>query len=59
MVICNAGGFSELELVGGGSLYSIIDTGKTDNSEDTAMVKKGFQMYNEVKHNYAYLHSEG
>ncbi|MCD7811636.1 MAG: VWA domain-containing protein, partial [Ruminococcus sp.] len=57
--IGNAGGFSELELVGGGSLYSIIDTGKLDNSEDTAMVKKGFQMYNEVKHNYAYLHSEG
>lgn len=56
--IGNAGGFSELELVGGGSVYSIIDSGKPDNSEDTSMIKKGFQMYNEVKRNYIYVHSE-
>lgn len=54
--ICNAGGFSSSIITGGGSLYSKLTEGKFDNPEDTACIIKGYNMYEDVKRDYDYLH---
>ena len=52
----NAGGYAQYELSFGGSLYSKATTGEWDNEEDSTYVKKGFDMYDDIKRDYTYLH---
>lgn len=52
----NAGGYAQYELSFGGSLYSKTTTGEWDNEEDSTYVKKGFDMYDDIKRDYTYLH---
>ncbi len=57
--ICNAGGFSSSVITGGGSLYSKFTEGEFDNPEDKSCIIKGFNMYDDVKKDYDYLHILG
>lgn len=50
------GGYAQYELSFGGSLYSKATTGEWDNEEDSTYVKKGFDMYDDIKRDYTYLH---
>ena len=54
--IGNAGGFKEYELVSGGSIYSLITDKRLDNQEDSDSIRKGYNLYEGVKHDYSYLH---
>ena len=54
--ICNAGGFSSSIITGGGSLYSKLTEGEFDNPEDSAYILKGYNMYEDVKKDYHYIH---
>ena len=53
---CNAGAYPLHSISLGGSVYSLLTTGKFDNIEDTEMVKKGFEMFEEYSDNYIFLH---
>lgn len=54
--IGNAGGSKEYELVSGGSIYSLITDKRLDNQEDSDSIRKGYNLYEGVKHDYSYLH---
>lgn len=53
---CNAGAYPLWLISSGGSIYSLISTGQFDNTEDTEMVKKGYEMFDEYSDNYNFLH---
>lgn len=55
--IANAGGFSKTELKIGGSIYSFITTGEFDDGTDSENIEKGFELYNNYKTTYSYLHN--
>lgn len=52
----NAGGYSCSELKFGGSLYSKIKSGECDNGTDSLNIQKGYDMYDDVKKDYYYIH---
>lgn len=52
----HAGGFSESELVAGGSVYSFITTFSFDNKEDSTYIEYGYELYDSVSRDYSYIH---
>lgn len=52
----NAGGFGEFELKAGGDIYSQLTEHHGDNEEDSNSISKGYQLYENVKRDYSYIH---
>lgn len=54
----HAGGYSKSELKAGGSVYSLLVTQKFDNDEDSEYIEYGYDLYDNYKRDYNYVHSQ-